>query len=88
MRQFLHYWLIAVPQLTKAQAFALFYRFVRYVSWSYKTEWGETPFEDEEFILHLDEDESRIFTEALENPPEPCEALKEAAKKYRGDDVV
>jgi hypothetical protein len=38
--------LIAVPKLTKAQAFALFYRFVRYVSWSYKTEWGERPWKD------------------------------------------
>jgi hypothetical protein len=31
MRHFLSYWFIAVPRLTKAQAFALFYRFVRYV---------------------------------------------------------
>jgi hypothetical protein len=31
MRQFLQYWFVAVPKLTKAQAFALFYRFVRYV---------------------------------------------------------
>jgi hypothetical protein len=34
MRDFLHYWLIAVPKLTKAQAFALFYRLVRYVAGS------------------------------------------------------
>ena len=32
MRNFLHYWLIAVPKLTRAQAFALFYRFVHYVA--------------------------------------------------------
>jgi len=40
MRDFVVYW-IAVLKLTKAQAFALFYRFVRYVSWSYDVEWGE-----------------------------------------------
>ncbi len=32
MRQFLHYWFVAVPKLTKAQALALFYKFVRYVA--------------------------------------------------------
>jgi hypothetical protein len=84
MRHFIGYW-IAVLKLTKAQAFALFYRFVRYVSWSYKTEWGDAP--DDDAII-LNEEESKRFIEALENPPEPCEALKEAARKYRGDDVV
>ncbi len=32
MRHFLHYWFIAVPKLTKAQASALFYRFVRFTA--------------------------------------------------------
>jgi hypothetical protein len=32
MRYFLHYWFVAVPKLTKDQAFALFYRFVRYAT--------------------------------------------------------
>ncbi len=32
MKYFLYYWLIAVPKLTKAQALALFYKFVRYVA--------------------------------------------------------
>ena len=45
MGQFIGYW-IAVLKLTKAQAFALFYRFVRYTSWSYKTEWGERDWEE------------------------------------------
>jgi hypothetical protein len=90
MRQFFYYWFIAVPKLTKAQAFALFYRFVRYASWSYNVEWGEQEFEDEEGrpTIHLDEVEGRRFAEALANPPEPCEALKKAAEKYQGDDVV
>lgn len=34
MRHFLYYWFIAVPKLTRAQAFALFYRFVRFVAGS------------------------------------------------------
>ncbi len=45
MRHFIGYW-IAALKLTKAQAFALFYRFVRWTSWSYKTEWGEREWED------------------------------------------
>ena len=169
MGQFIGYW-IAALKLTKAQVFALFYRFVRWTSWSYKTEWGEREWEDEskipdqlscdecsteehriihwavgsdledgqdpnalgpwvwEILNHdktcrfewpikfdtkddawahihgiltaaakeveeekgivLNEKEAERFTEALANPPEPCEALKEAAKKYQGDDVV
>ncbi len=32
MKNFLHYWFVAVPKLTKAQALALFYRFVRFAA--------------------------------------------------------
>ncbi len=41
MRHFLHYWFIAVPKLTRAQAFALFYRFVRYVAGTEEDEFKE-----------------------------------------------
>jgi hypothetical protein len=112
MRYFLHYWFVAVPKLTIAQAFALFYRFVRYVSWSYDVEWGDQPLDDDDYgdycpakyreghcsdptcttgVINLSERDGKRFAEALANPPEPNEALKEAARKYKeqqGDDVV
>ncbi len=47
MRDFLEYW-IAVLRLTKAQAFVVFYRCVRYVSWSYDVEWGEYDSDEED----------------------------------------
>ncbi len=76
MRHFLHYW-IAVLKLTKDQAFALFYRLIRYVAGT--------------DVIELSEADAKAFAEALANPPEPCEALKEAARKYKADqrdDVV
>jgi hypothetical protein len=66
MRQFLHYWFVAVPKLTKAQACCVLYRFVRYVSWSYDVEWGEydSDAEDRPWVDLEDWDE-----EMVQQPP-------------------
>jgi hypothetical protein len=60
MRDFLHYWLIAVPKLTKAQAFALFYRFVRYVAGTEKKENPHRGSSFDEFMNEIDEDDDVV----------------------------
>lgn len=72
MKEFIQYW-IAVARLTKAQAFALFYRFVRMISHSYDVEWGE-----------YDSDEEDRPWVALEDAPEPTWE----EKCIKGDDGV
>jgi hypothetical protein len=79
MRYFFHYWFVAVPKLTLAQAYSWFYKFIRFAGCYTDRGWYY-----DENVIHLNEEESKRFIEALENPPEPSEALREAARKYKG----
>ena len=88
MQYFLRYWFIEVPKLTKFQAFELFYRFVRYVAGTKENSHRGSSFDEfmeEMETIELDEADSKRFAEALANPPEPCEALKELARKTVAD---
>ncbi len=86
MRDFLHYWFVAVPKLTKDQAFTVFYRFVRYVSWSYNVEWGDQPWGDDDYGDYCSARAGEGF--CYDPKCKVMEAWLKREKEAKGDTVV
>jgi hypothetical protein len=93
MKYFLHYWLIAVPKLTMAQAFALFHKFVCYAAPEYvERGWYNSKGEEVDVKEGDDDygDHCPVKTGEGHCPDPNCTTgvIHLGDKEQKGDDVV